>query len=149
MSPMRGLGSMATLFLFVVLMVTPLWSQTEVPSADSLPVASQKGTEEMDLQKETFRYVPGGRKDPFLPIFTGGAEKAGLNINNLVLVGILWGEDGWRALVKEKGGVGHVLKPNDKVAGGKVAEVQEDRVVFELVHFGITTRAELTMGSGE
>lgn len=94
----------------------------------------------LPFAREHFYWRMKGRRDPFVPLIVAKGEKSpGLNINNVALVGTMWGPEGILALVTEKGGTGHVLKEGDKVAGGRVADITEDSLTFELSQFGIVT----------
>jgi len=57
----------------------------------------------------------------------------------------MWG-DGLRvAVLSDQAGNGYVFKPGDSLPGGKVVEVGEKSIVFELSQFGIVTKYEIVM----
>lgn len=103
---------------------------------------------ETRLERETYSYNPMNRRDPFVPLVTskGYTTAAGaLNTEDLVLIGTMWGSSGRVALVKDSGDRGYVLKSGDRVAGGKVLEVREDAVVFEINAYGTISRMTLRL----
>ena len=103
---------------------------------------------ETRLERETYSYNPMKRRDPFVPLVTkeGYMATAGaLNTEDLALIGTMWGSSGRVALVKDSGEKGYVLKPGDRVAGGKVLEVKEDAVIFEINAYGTISRMTLRL----
>lgn len=103
---------------------------------------------ETRLERETYSYNPMNRRDPFVPLVTkeGYMTTAGaLNTEDLALIGTMWGSSGRVALVKDSGEKGYVLKPGDRVAGGKVLEVKEDAVIFEINAYGTISRMTLRL----
>lgn len=44
---------------------------------------------------------------------------------------------------------GYILKRGDKVAGGKVAEINRKGIIFEIVHAGVITKYELRLQQKE
>lgn len=77
---------------------------------------------------------PGGR-DPFAPLVTkpkpeSPEAKQALAITKIKLVGIIWDRERRRAMVETPEGLGYVLKESDEIFGGKVVDIQRDRVRF-------------------
>lgn len=100
------------------------------------------------LPVERWNYEQGGRRDPFVPLL--GIELAGgktghLSPENLRLIGILWGDRGYYALVKDGLDNGYILKRGDRVAGGQVSEINRQGVTFEIIHAGVVTKYELKL----
>jgi hypothetical protein len=102
---------------------------------------------------EKWNYKQAGRRDPFVPLLgldLGKSGKAGhLSVENLTLIGILWGDKGYYGLVKDGLNQGYILKRGDKVAGGKVAEINRKGIIFEIVHAGVITKYELRLQQKE
>jgi len=108
----------------------------QVPSADSL------------IPVEHYNYEPAGRRDPFVPLLgleLGGGKTGHLSPENLRLIGILWGDRGYYALVKDGQDNGYILKRGDPVAGGHVSEVNQKAIIFEIMHAGVVTKYELRL----
>ena len=102
---------------------------------------------------EQWQYNVKGRRDPFVPLIgtdlSPGGKASHLSVENLTLIGILWGERGYYALVKDGVNQGYILKRGDRVVGGKVSEVVRDGVIFELTQAGVVTKYELKLQEKE
>ena len=102
---------------------------------------------------EEWQYNIKGRRDPFVPLIgtdlSPGGKASHLSVENLTLIGILWGERGYYALVKDGVNQGYILKRGDRVVGGKVSEIVRDGVIFELTQAGVVTKYELKLQEKE
>jgi hypothetical protein len=102
---------------------------------------------------EKWNYESKGRRDPFVPLMgieLGGAGKLShLSVENLTLIGILWGDRGYFGLVKDGLNNGYILKKGDKVAGGQVTQITNKAVIFEIMHAGVVTKYELRLEQNE
>jgi hypothetical protein len=120
-------------------------SDEETPSESTLSTALEESLEvELPFERETYHYDKVGRRDPFLPLVPK-KDVTVPSINNLVLMGIIWGYAGKVAVIKEKGGVGYVMRERDEVAGGRVETITTDSMTFVLEEFGVITRYTLTL----
>ncbi len=89
-----------------------------------------------------FAYEAKGRRDPFRPLIAPRVAEpkarpktglAALEVNELKLAGILWGQREFLALVEAPNGLGYVLRVNDVVGGdARVARITPDAVTFEV-----------------
>lgn len=127
---LHAIGSILTLIVIL----------NQTPTADSLfPV-------------EKYDYEPAGRRDPFVPLLgleLGGGKTGHLSPENLRLIGILWGDRGYYALVKDGQDNGYILKRGDRVAGGHVSEIKRQAIIFEIMHAGVITKYELRLQEGK
>ncbi len=128
------LGSVICLILFNQTPATP-------PATDTLfPV-------------EKWQYNVKGRRDPFVPLIGTELSRSGkashLSVENITLIGILWGDRGYYALVKDGVNQGYILKRGDRVVGGKVAEINRQGVIFEMTQAGVVTKYELRLQEKE
>jgi len=101
---------------------------------------------------EKWNYEQAGRRDPFVPLIgmeLGGGKTGHLSPENLKLVGVLWGDKGYYALVKDGLDKGYILRRGDNVAGGHVSEINRQAIIFEIVHAGVVTKYELRMQEEE
>jgi hypothetical protein len=102
---------------------------------------------------EKWTYQQGGRRDPFVPLvgldLGEGGKASHLSVENLSLIGILWGDKGYYGLVKDGLNNGYILKRGDRVAGGKVAEINRQGIIFEITHAGVKTKYELRLQQKE
>jgi hypothetical protein len=78
-----------------------------------------------------------------------GGKASHLSVENLTLIGILWGDRGYLGLVKDGLGNGYILRKGDKVAGGHVSSITTKTVVFEIMHAGVVTKYELRLQEKE
>jgi Tfp pilus assembly protein PilP len=102
---------------------------------------------------EKWNYKQAGRRDPFVPLLGldlgGGGKSSHLSVENLTLIGILWGDKGYYALVKDGVNKGYILKKGDRVAGGKVSSINRQAIIFEIMHAGVITKYELILKEKE
>jgi hypothetical protein len=100
---------------------------------------------EKALGLEYFYYSSGGRRDPFETLFKGRE----LNVENVKLVGTIWGPKGRFALLKEPGGTGFVVGIGDKIADGRVIDITSNSVSFKITRFGVTSKVTLMLEEEE
>jgi Tfp pilus assembly protein PilP len=104
-----------------------------VPAAAPAPVVA------------AYVYETKNRRDPFRPLIMPKVEtprgrcqpgKPGLeciDVKELKLAGIVWGQRGYYALVEGPNGAGYVVRVNDAVGGdARVAKITSDAVTFEV-----------------
>jgi hypothetical protein len=101
---------------------------------------------EMALGIEYFHYASEGRRDPFETLFRGRE----MNVENVGLVGVIWGPKGRFALLKEPGkGGGYVVGVGDRIADGRVIDITSKSVTFLITKFGVTSRVTLHLEEPE
>lgn len=102
---------------------------------------------------EKWQYNIKGRRDPFVPLIGTDLSRSGkashLSVENLTLIGVLWGDRGYYALVKDGVNQGYILKKGDIVVGGKVAEINREGVTFDMTQAGVVTKYELRLQEKE
>jgi len=93
-----------------------------------------------------FVYETTNRRDPFRPLIMPRVETAVrgkcqpgqpglgcLDVKELKLAGIVWGQRGYYALVEAPNGAGYVLRVNDTVGeGARVTKIASDILTFEV-----------------
>ena len=93
-----------------------------------------------------YAYETKNRRDPFRPLIMPRVETAVrgkclpgqpglgcLDVKELKLAGIIWGQRGYYALVEAPNGAGYVLRVNDTVGeDARVAKIAPDIVSFEV-----------------
>lgn len=123
-----------------------LFNQT--PATTAAPVAA-----DTLFPVEQWQYNVKGRRDPFQPLIGTELSRGGvashLSVENLTLIGVLWGDRGYYALVKDGVNQGYILKRGDRVVGGKVGEINRDGIIFEMTQAGVTTKYELRLQEKE
>ncbi len=116
------------------------------------PTEPAPAPEESPIPVEKWNYRQAGRRDPFEPLgveLSGGGMVSHLSVENLTLIGILWGDKGHIGLVKDGIGKGYILKTGDRVAGGSVSRIDSKGITFEITHAGVVTKYELRLQKEE
>lgn len=124
-----------------------------VDTTSKVPDMTAKATEdslrilEMALGIEYFNYTSEGRRDPFATLFRGRE----MNVENVSLIGVIWGPKGRFALLKEPGskGGGYVVGVGDRIADGRVIDITSKSVTFLISKFGVTSRVTLQLEESE
>jgi len=116
------------------------------PSRPAQPAAAPAPAPAPAPTAASYVYEAKGRRDPFRPLITPkvatvrSRPKTGLGaleVNELKLAGIVWGQRGYFALVEAPNGAGYVLRPNDTVGeDARVAKITVDGVTFEVAGDG-------------
>lgn len=102
------------------------------------------------LWPEPYLYQSAGTRDPFAPL-VGQEHPDGegpLAIGDLIVVGVVWGDDDRFALVETRSGKNLVMRPGDRVQDGRVIEVLPDGVRISHTLYGITRVVTMPVRSG-
>ncbi len=130
---------------------------TSVPAAawadaDSTAVGTQRfslAAADSILGRQHFHYASLGRRDPFASMVGGEFVDDGpeglVNIEQVTLVGVMWGETDRFALVEDAGGYSYILRVGDRVRHGSVVELGEDRLVARVHFFGLSSTVVKTL----
>lgn len=124
--------------------------QTSLPEAIEYAEAEIDEETEFPIAQEIYVYEPRGRRDPFLPLLVAEGdrqpgEERKISVENLSLVGIMWGYARRIAILSDQAGNGYVFKEGDSLPGGKVVSVGDRSIIFQLSQFGIVTKYEIVM----
>lgn len=132
--------------------ITP---QIELVQSSSLKSIESEGKEvpeevEFPMVQEIYIYDPKGRRDPFVPLIIAEGERLPgeerkISVENLSLVGVIWGDGQRIAILSDQAGNGYVFKEGESIPGGRVISISDRSVVFELSQFGIVTKYEIAM----
>ena len=126
-----------------LLLVAPgLRAQEEV--GDSVSDAGPTQTPPL-LERETFSYADGGRRDPFRPL-EAGAE-LGPQFQDLELAGIIYspGASSVVVLVDRSTQRRYRVWEGDIVGGAQLLDVTPDQAVFVVTVFGVSRRETLRL----
>lgn len=102
---------------------------------------------DVGLDIESYKYTSKSR-DPFVSLAgtkLSGSKTSHLDSKNLRLIGILWVDQGYYALVSDQNNNRYILNKGDKISNGEVVEISKERVVFEIVEEGVATKYELRL----
>ena len=97
--------------------------------------------------QEIYVYEQEGRRDPFSPLLKEGedSQEGQISVENLSLVGVIWGDTRRVAVLSDQAGNGYVFKVGDALPSGRVVSISDKSIVFELSQFGIVTKYEIVM----
>lgn len=134
---------------------------TEMSGVDSLDVMpdemitkSGSGTRRVKLETTVFHreepivYSSGGLRDPFRALISdekkeGEIKTDLLRLEDAVLTGIVWSSGDYVAMVRDKDGKSFFLREGDAIYSGRVLDVEQSKVVFEVSEFGDYRRVTL------
>lgn len=123
---------------------------TAAPKAPAALAPAEKSKLDLAIEaQETYAYNPIGKRDPFRSFLATG-ERSGDNVpqtplqryevDQYMLVGIIWGVDRPRALVQDPEGVGHVMEVGTYIGKnwGKVTQISDKAVIvteeYQTIH---------------
>ena len=120
--------------------------------AVSDPVIPPAAQVETTPKRKIVEYASMEMKDPFAPLVGAGSGRIleGLpSLENLKLVGILGDLEMNRALLEDAEGNGYMLKPNDKIKGGYLVTVTDNKAIFQVTEYGWTRTVALELAIPE
>jgi len=90
-------------------------------------------------------YSSYGFRDPFIEVKS--IENDGINIDNLILVGIFYENEAPMAILSNSKikGQSHTLYEGDSVKNGKILKISQTGVLFLLQEYGVTRRYTMTL----
>jgi len=94
---------------------------------------------------EKFFYERRGKRDPFEAITVVDENDSLLSVGGASLIGIIQKGGNFVALLKDREGKGFILKEGDRVRGGKVVKITEDRVIFFVRELGTSRKVVLQL----
>ena len=101
------------------------------------------------LGREHFYYSGLGKRDPFASLLSGDFEDSGpdalVDMDQVKLVGVMWGDTDRFALVEDGDGYSYILREGDRVRYGTVARLEERRLVAQIHFFGMTRTVVLSL----
>jgi type II secretory pathway component PulC len=108
---------------------------TEVDVAQTAPV----------LERETFSYVAGGRRDPFRPLEAG--DEIGPRFEDLELSGIIYSPDAGSVvvLVDRSTQRRYRVWEGDLVGGAQLLDVTPTEAIFVVTVFGVSRQETLRL----
>lgn len=110
-----------------------------LPPEDTAPQA---------LREKQFFYGSFGMRDPFRSLVGGDFEPEQqelVDLHTVQLVGMLWEDEEYVAIVQDAQGFGYALRPGDPVRNGVVVSVSRHELVGRLNVFGMVDRVNLRL----
>jgi hypothetical protein len=115
--------------------------------------AGRNPSEDVLMKRERYFYSSFARRDPFASLVSGGfASTSGsdlLDIGEISLVGVVWGDDDKFAVVQDVRKHVHVLREGDRVVNGRVVKVTRTSLTVQHYFFGETANVTIQMSQGE
>jgi type IV pilus assembly protein PilP len=113
----------------------------ESPAPSSGGSISQPG-ESLSLEFSGVSYDPSGRRDPFLPMFQPGQQVEldsslpplqRVGLTELSLIGVLWGNYGYTAMVQTPDGKGYSIRRGTRIGpnNGVVSSITERGIIVQ------------------
>jgi hypothetical protein len=126
----------------------------DTPDASSVipEAAGAAAGDDLLFQRERYFYASFARRDPFASLLKGGfMETDGdlLDIGEITLVGVMWGEDDKFAVVEDKRERVHTMRVGDRVVNGKVIEITKTSLTVQHYFFGETANVTIYIQQGE
>ena len=105
------------------------------------------------MRRERYFYSSFARRDPFGSLVSGSfaSTNAGdlLDIGELTLVGVVWGDNDKFAVVQDQRSHVHVLREGDRVVNGKIIKVTRASLTAQHYFFGETANVTIKINQGE
>jgi hypothetical protein len=109
--------------------------------------------DELLLSRGHYFYTSFSRRDPFGSLLKGEFASTGrddlLDIGELILVGVVWGENDKFAVVQDKRDNVHTLRVGDRMVNGKVVEITQTSLTVQHYFFGETANVTIQIHEGE
>ena len=125
---------------YMKVMPQPAESQQRTPmvesSAPSSGASISQPADSLSLEFSGVSYDPSGRRDPFLPMFQSGQQVEldsnlpplqRVGLTELSLIGVLWGNYGFTAMVQTPDGKGYSIRRGTRIGpnNGVVSSITE------------------------
>lgn len=119
----------------------------EAPASAPEPGIQDETGDELLMQRERYFYSSYARRDPFGSLVSGkfAASNMGdlLDIGELKLVGVVWGENDEFAVVQDPRNHVHTLRVGDRVVNGKVLRITQETLTVQHYFFGETSNVTI------
>jgi type IV pilus assembly protein PilP len=124
-----------------------------LPSDDSLPIREDGPTL---VESPGYAYHRDGRRDPFMSIILVGSNKAAevnlnvpplerVSLSELNVIGIIWGEFGYVAMVQTPDGRGYTVQEGTRVGtnNGVVSSIAEEAFTVQELYAGLYGKTQM------
>ena len=145
--PCKPVAKLAVLALILLMAPALAWAVPDSTAARAKLVSLAEA--DSVLGRQHFYYASLGRRDPFASLISGDFEDSGpdglVDIDQVKLVGVMWGDTDRFALVEDVEGYSYILRVGDRVRYGSVTELGENRLVATIHFFGMTRTVVLAL----
>jgi len=123
------------------------------PAKKEKPALKGQVIDDLLLNREQYFYSSFGRRDPFGSLLKGAFSKAKdddlLDVGEIKMVGVVWGEKDRFAVVEDKRHHSHILREGDKVVYGRVLRITQTSLTVQHYFFGETSNVTIYLNEGE
>lgn len=121
-------------------------TQKSVPAVESpvppVGISSSQPGDSLSLEFSGASYDPSGRRDPFLPMYQPGQQiepdsslppLQRVGLTELSLIGVLWGNYGYTAMVQTPDGKGYSIRRGTRIGpnNGVVSSITERGIIVQ------------------
>lgn len=135
--------------LALAVMLLPAAAQAAADGTGANPKVLSLAQADSILGRQHFYYASLSKRDPFGSLLAGDFKDTGpdglVNIDEVKLVGVMWGESDKFALVEDALGYSYILRAGDRVKYGSVTKLTEDQLAASVSFFGMTRTVVLTL----
>jgi hypothetical protein len=137
------------ILLALAVMMLPAVASAAADSTGVSPQLLSLAQADSILGRQHFYYSSLGKRDPFGSLLAGEFKDMGpdgiVDVDQVKLVGVMWGETDKFALVEDGEGYSYILRVGDRVRYGSVTSLTEDQLVASIDFFGMSRTVVLTL----
>ena len=130
----------------------PTLNLEKKPGNNAIPPANKTVNPEIRSVPQS-SYQSGRRRDPFYSLVDGEFESEFPvklpNIAECYLVGVVWGEGEWLAILEDRDDRSYIVREGDPVIDGYTIQVRKKEVIFTQRGFGETRTVSLKLKDRE
>ncbi len=129
--------------------VTPS-SETTEAAPDSLLLDVGEVLDDF-LTPEPYFYQSAGMRDPFRSLLQDPDRTPSdglVEVDDLIVVGVLWGADDRFALAQTPDGRSMILREGDRISNGRVVTIRMDSITVRVSHYGVVKMVTIPVTSG-
>jgi hypothetical protein len=138
--PFKSAAKALLLGLALAMVPAIAWGAADSTAVKPQPVSLAEA--DSILGRQHFYYSSLGKRDPFASLLAGEFLDDGpdgmVDIDQVKLVGIMWGESDRFALVEDATGYSYILRVGDRVKYGSVTRLEDDRLIANITFFGMS-----------
>jgi hypothetical protein len=115
--------------------------------------AQEPPADDLLISREHYFYSSFARRDPFASLLEGRFASTGegelLDVGEMTLVGVVWGENDKFAVVQDKRNNVHTMRVGDRVVNGKVIKITRTSMTIQHYFFGETANVTIHISEGD
>jgi hypothetical protein len=103
------------------------------------------------LTPDPYYYQGSGTRDPFLSLLQDPDRTPAdglIEVDDLIVVGVLWGAKDRFALAQTSDGRSMILREGDRISNGRVVTIRLDSITVRVSHYGVVKMVTIPVTSG-